>query len=452
MTTRQPIEKPLAGAWSILIILCLVYILSFIDRSVINLMVVPIKAHFELSDIQISWLLGPTFVIAYLSFGILLATLADRYSRRWIIILGIIVWCLATTGSGLAGTFSILLLFRVLVGAGESSLTPSAASMFSDIFPRHKLGTVNSIYTTSPFIGTTLAFVIGGILLDRFSHSPLPYLEDLQPWQSTFILLGVIGLIAPLIVFLTVREPARHDVGHTTSEGVHKPYSIMEVIKFLLGNKRLYIPLIIGFAIFNTLWSSVLSWGPTFMMRVYDGVTNTEVGAAMGSASFIGGVLGTVLGGFAMDKLSGRWPSAAILVAFVAAIGTVIFSIVMVLAPTAGTAMNILIILIFFIGLPTGVSFATMQLVVPNRMRAQMMAIFLTVDSTVGQGFGPTITAVFTDYVFKDESMVGWSIVSTCAIAAVALIVLLLIAKKPFIEFTTRNSTQKDVEETIGRV
>ncbi|MBT6960110.1 MAG: MFS transporter, partial [Rhodospirillaceae bacterium] len=127
---------PTAYAWYVVVILTLAYVVSFIDRQIMALMVEPIRRDLDISDTQISLLLGLAFAIFYTVLGIPLGRLADTYNRRKIIIVGVVVWCAMTAACGLARNYVQLFAARIGVGVGEAALSPSALSMISDYFPK----------------------------------------------------------------------------------------------------------------------------------------------------------------------------------------------------------------------------------------------------------------------------------------------------------------------------
>ena len=122
-------------AWYIVAVLTLAYIVSFLDRQILALLIEPIKQVLNLSDTQVGLLLGPAFAVFYVTLGYPAGLLADRKSRKVIITSGIAVWCIMTALCGLARDFRQLFAARVGVGVGEATLTPAALSMISDCFP-----------------------------------------------------------------------------------------------------------------------------------------------------------------------------------------------------------------------------------------------------------------------------------------------------------------------------
>src|SRR5262245_9002593 len=156
---------PPGYAWYVVGVLTLVYVFSFIDRQILNLLVRPIRRDLDISDTQMSLLMGFSFALFYTLFGIPLGRLADAHSRRGLIALGFVFWSVMTAGCGLARNFVQMLLLRVGVGVGEAALSPAAYSLISDYFPPQRRATAISVYSMGIYIGSGLAFVLGGVVV-----------------------------------------------------------------------------------------------------------------------------------------------------------------------------------------------------------------------------------------------------------------------------------------------
>ncbi|MCS5575183.1 MAG: MFS transporter, partial [Pseudomonadales bacterium] len=214
------VEYPPAGrAWYMVILLTALYMLSFLDRTIIVLLVEPIKADLGLTDTELSLLYGLAFAVFYTFLGIPIARLADRKSRRVIIMVGVSIWSLATAVCGLAKNFGQLFAARVSVGVGEASLSPAAYSMISDSFPTEQRAAAMSVYTMGLYLGVGFALILGGVVIDWVGEGTLtevPVLGLLAPWQLTFMIVGLPGLLLALMM-LTVTEPARRQSTAETS-------------------------------------------------------------------------------------------------------------------------------------------------------------------------------------------------------------------------------------------
>ncbi|EXF44516.1 MFS family transporter [Pseudomonas sp. BAY1663] len=149
-------------AWLTVAILMLAYVLSFVDRQILNLLVAPIRRDLDITDTHMSLLMGFSFAVFYTVCGVPIGRLADRKSRRGIIAIGVLVWSLMTALCGTAKTFWHFLTFRIGVGVGEAALSPSAYSLIADSFPPKLRGTAMSVYSMGIYIGSGLAFLLGG--------------------------------------------------------------------------------------------------------------------------------------------------------------------------------------------------------------------------------------------------------------------------------------------------
>ncbi|MDH5275573.1 MAG: MFS transporter, partial [Gammaproteobacteria bacterium] len=198
-------------AWYTVILLTLAYILSFVDRYMLGLLVEPIRAELALSDTEIGLLLGPAFAIFYTTMGLPLGWLADRARRTWIVTAGIVLWSAATAACGLARNFAQLFLARVGVGVGEASLSPCALSMIADSFPAERRGKPVAFYGAALSVGGGLASLAGASVLAWSGTRPefaLPVVGVLAPWQFAFLVVALAGIPLALLM-ATLREPGR---------------------------------------------------------------------------------------------------------------------------------------------------------------------------------------------------------------------------------------------------
>jgi MFS family permease len=209
---EAPWPKP-ARAWWTVIVLTFAYVVSFVDRTILSLLIEPIKADLALSDTQIALVQGIAFGLFYAAMGLPLGWLADRMSRRLLIGIGAGFWCLATAACGLAASFPQLFLARIGVGVGEAALSPAAMSMISDSFPKERRALPIGIYAGAAALGAGLALILGGSvirLVSGASQVSLPLVGDVAAWQAAFILVGVFGLVL-LPLMATVVEPLRRN-------------------------------------------------------------------------------------------------------------------------------------------------------------------------------------------------------------------------------------------------
>ncbi|MGI4879631.1 MAG: MFS transporter [Janthinobacterium lividum] len=212
-------------AWYVLVVLMVVYVFNFIDRSILTILGPYIQKDLGLSDGQIGLLSGTVFALFYGLFGLALGRLADTWVRTWTIALGLSIWSGMTALSGFATSFGALAAARVGVGVGEASASPAAYSLIGDWFPREKRATALSIYSSGIFIGAGLSFAISGVVVAGWNKAyagggaPL----GLAGWQAAFLIIGIPGLILAALV-MTLREPPRGLADGILTKGPREPH------------------------------------------------------------------------------------------------------------------------------------------------------------------------------------------------------------------------------------
>jgi MFS family permease len=422
-------------AWYTLLLLHLAYVCSFVDRTLLSMLVTPIKADLGISDTQMSLLIGAAFSVFYVAAGIPIARLSDRHARRNVIVIGILLWSVATSAGALAFSFATLFVLRVGVAVGESTLSPSALSMLSDLFPRERLSMATGIYAAATFVGTGLALLAGGALIDLLTLRggiTVAGLGHLQPWQGVFLFAGLPGLVVTVLMLLTLREPRRmhtperertrrnepascndrvHDAG---SSAPHVP-SFAEFLHYVFDNRAVYLYITVATVMFSLMGFALSSWLPAYFTRTF-ALSSTEIGAKLGIMLMFGGGAGVVAGGLLGSIMFRTHPDAACLIGMGSAVGALLFGVALPLVGDADVAFLLVLPAYFFKSLPNGVALAALVLVTPSRMRAQSVALYLLFDSLIGFGLGPTAVALLTDFVFRDESQVGLALATVIAI------------------------------------
>ncbi len=429
MTNNNSLYPTTKRAWLTVSILLLAYVLSFIDRQILNLLVGPIRADLGISDTQMSLLMGLSFAIFYTIAGIPLGRVADSRSRRGLIACGVFFWSLMTAACGMAKQYWHFVIFRIGVGAGEAALSPAAYSLMADSFPPEKRATAISVYSMGIYLGAGMAFLLGGIVVtwaNARGDVMLPLLGMVRPWQLIFLVLGAAGIMFCLVL-LAIKEPTRKGVG----AGVAVP--LKDVGAYLLSIRKAVICHNFGFACLSFASYGASAWIPTFFIRNH-GLTPGEVGIYYGSLVMVAGSLGIVFGGRLADALARKgMKDSNMRVGLLAAILTLLCNVVYLV-----DNMTLLWVIMFFnvftVAMPFGVAPAAIQEVMPNSMRGQASAIYLFVVTLIGLGIGPTAVALVTDYVFQDDYAVRYSIFWVASIITLGSIVLLWKGLKPYLE------------------
>lgn len=419
--------------WYVVFALTATYTFSFIDRQIISLLVGPIQEDLQITDFEISLLQGLAFGIFYTILGIPIGRLADRKSRRLIITIGIAVWSAMTIACGMARTYWQLFLARIGVGVGEATMSPAAYSIISDYFPKERLSTAISIYFAGVYLGSGLAFILGGwvisLVADMDSIS-LPLFGEVRAWQAAFIMVGLPGVFFA-IWMRTIREPKRRDriTEHADDVGIGWD----EVRAFISPRARVYVFIGLAFGFHALFGYGQSAWVPEFYVRVH-GMARSDVAYTFGLITLVLATSGLIAGGLLSDKLEahGR-PDAKLLIA---ALGTSLmlpFAVLYPLVENTTLSFTLLGFTAFFGGFPYGVGAASLQVITPNEMRALVSAAFLFILNIVGLTMGPSSVAALTDFVFVDPMAVGKSLSITAAWSAPLTVILLLAIRKAYV-------------------
>jgi MFS family permease len=422
-------------AWYVVGVLTLAYVFSFIDRQILNLLVGPIERDLGIDDTQMSLLMGFSFAAFYTLFGIPLGRLADSRSRRVIIATGIAFWSFMTAGCGLARKYWQLALLRMGVGVGEASLSPAAYSLIADYFPPGRRATAISVYSMGIYIGSGLAFILGGLVVKLASgrdQFDLPLVGITRAWQAIFFLVGLPGLLVALLL-CTVREPTRRGVRPADrGDEAASPVPFRDVWAYLLDNPATFACLNLGIACLTFSAYGVSTWAPTYFIRRH-GWPADRAGMAFGLIVAVAGTLGIVAGGRLADRLRLRGrDDAELRVALLAAIAWLPFGVLFPLMRRDSWAAALLAPAVFCSSAPFGVAPAAIQRMMPNPMRAQASALYLFVINLIGLGLGPTAVALVTDRVFHDPGAVGSSLSLVGLVADSTAVVLLWLGLGPY--------------------
>lgn len=440
-TTEPPWPSPRI-AWYAVGVLTLVYVFSFIDRQILNLLVRPIRRDLGITDTQMSLLMGLSFAVFYTIFGIPLGRLADSRSRRTIIAIGFTLWSLFTAGCGLARNFLQMLLLRMGVGVGEAALSPAAYSIIADYFPPKRRATAISVYSMGIYIGSGLAFIIGG-LVARFAAVQdmwqLPLVGAVRPWQVVFFIVGLPGILLALMMY-TIREPERRDTRKSAVNGKAKAAQtpMREVIRYMLANWETILCHNVGFAFLSFSSYGTSAWVPTFFVRNH-GWSESQAGQVYGWIVAIASTLGVAAGGWLADRMQERgWRDATMRVGLIVSLAWFPTGLLYPFVDNAWTAAALLVPSAFFASAPFGVAPAAITQIMPNPMRGQAAAIYLFVINLIGLGIGPTAVALTTDYVFRSDQMVNYSLCAVSAAAHIISTLLLWMGLKPYLQSLDR--------------
>lgn len=404
MSSNQEGYPRPAQAWYMVILLLIIYTISFIDRQLPGLLGREIIAEFQISYTQFGLLTGFAFAIFYAAFGLICARIADSSSRRGLIAAGLFVWSLMTAATALARSYSMLFLFRMGVGVGEATLAPAANSLLADSFPKEKLSTAMSIYSMGIPVGTALAFIAGGSVIGMADLIPDIQLAGLDPitgWRKVFLMVGIPGVLLTLLLW-TIKEPTRKGL---SGDSASLPLSV--VAAHVKDKLRAYTSVAVGVS-----FNAMLGFGSvifvTLFFNKYHGVSSAEVGITFGTISLVTGPVGLLLGGYLADRWykEGR-KDGNVLALMAAPLGYAIPATVFPFMTDTTLAWVMLGVSNLFINLPSGVAYASLQMITPNQMRGQIIAAYVLCTTIIGYGMGPFLIGLFTDQLFGGELKYG---------------------------------------------
>jgi len=355
----------------VLLILLLAYIFNFIDRQIIGVLALPIKAELGLSDRQLGLMGGLAFALFYSGLAIPIAWLADRKSRVNIIAASVALWSLFTAACGFAQNFWQLFLARMGVGIGEAGGVAPSYALISDFYPREKRGRALAFFSLGIPIGSALGVFFGGWIASHLD------------WRSAFLIVGLAGLPAALLVKWLVPEPPRGGF----DEGAREVAPPFLTVAGTLARTPSFWLLSFGAASGSILGYGLIFWLPSFFARSFH-LALAEVGWFYGSIVLVGGVAGTWLGGWFGDRTGPADPGAyARIPALCFLVAAPCFALGL-FAPSLWLGW-----LLFAAGQMLALAWlgpviAAVQHIAPPNMRATASASFLFINNLIGIGFG----------------------------------------------------------------
>ncbi|MGH8132460.1 MAG: spinster family MFS transporter [Steroidobacteraceae bacterium] len=285
LSLAPPQSASLVERWYVLIMMCLVYTLSIADRYVVSTVLDPIRIELHLTNSGVAWLTGAAFGLFYVILGFPLSWLIDRYNRRKIVAVCLVLWSVMTAVCGLARTSMQFFFARVGVTIGEAGGTPGANSLLSDYFPATRRAMALTVFALGAPIGAYVGYNVAGAIADHYG------------WRAVFFALGVPGVLAGSAVWLTVREPQR---GCLDSGDDGDAPSFMETMRFL-WQQRSAVHVMLGSAV-CALWGwGLMFWTPTFLQRTYH-MSVGEAATLTQNMHLWGGGIATVATGLLMAR------------------------------------------------------------------------------------------------------------------------------------------------------
>lgn len=277
----------------VLAILFLANCFNAMDRSIITILVEPIKQDLHLNDTEIGLITGLGYALIYTLVGIAIARLVDRGNRKTTLSVGIAFWSVMTTATGQATGFATMLAARFGIAAGEATCYPNALSLIGDYFPAAKRSRAIAIFQLGTYGGIILGVSTAGVLAAHYG------------WRSAFHLLGLPGIALAVLVFFTVREPTRGMNDTESPPHGALPYGGVRAMVALFTGNRIFMLLVITSVLLAVAQVTMGSWVPAFLMRLH-GVGQEQVGLLAGPIIGLSGVAGTLIGGILGTRIAQR--------------------------------------------------------------------------------------------------------------------------------------------------
>ncbi|MCS3449715.1 MULTISPECIES: spinster family MFS transporter [Bradyrhizobium] len=374
----QAAAAPSARRYYVLALLTIIYALNFLDRTIFNVLIEPIKKEFTLSDTTMGLLAGFGFVLFYSLLGIPIARMADRLNRRNIVAVAFAFWSAMTYLCGLASSVTTLALARVGVGIGESAGTPASQSMIADLFDKNERPRALGIYAIGTYLGVFLGYFIGG------------YVNQHYGWRMAFFTAGLPGIALAAVLWLTITEPKRGAMAET-----FKAEPIGPTLRFLVSQPS-FVIVLVGFCLTTYTNYATAVWIPPFLARIHH-LTSAEIGTYAGTFKGLAGMAGTLIGGLVVAQIGrrdDRWKLWA--PAIMSGLAGPVFALCM-LTQSFTLMVATLALTSFMVGFHLGPIFAIAQTVVKPSMRALASAIVLLTATCFGQGVGPLAVGMIND-------------------------------------------------------
>lgn len=365
-----------------LLLLFLVSMFNYVDRTIISILQVPIKRDLGLSDAQLGALTGLSFAIVYSTLSLPVAYWADRSNRVRIIAASLALWSVMTALTGLAAGFAALVLLRIGVAVGEAGSVPSTHSIVADLYAPARRATVLALWGLSLPAGMAFGYVVAG------------QLEAVVGWRATFAIVGIAGVALAPLVFLSMREPVRGRFDPPAQQ-VPQAHSMAAVVRHLWG-LRTFRYIILAGACQAYAQYSVMNWNAPFYGRVH-GMPLAQISLYLALLNGLCSAVGMYAGGLLSDHMGQRDPGGRLRVVAVALIAMTPFALAQYLTSSAALSLAFGAVASTLMMFYFGPIVAVPQLLVPSSMRAFTSAVVILTFNLLGLGLGPFVTGLLSD-------------------------------------------------------
>lgn len=390
-TAAVPIkEKALRASWYALLVLTFINSCHYLDRTVVSIVIEPIRKEFLLTDGQLGLLTGMAYGLTFALAGLPLGYLVDRVNRRNLLVGLVVVWSGFTALAGFAQSFVHLLLARMGVGAAEAGGSPTSMSIIADLFPPKLRSTAMGAFFLSMAIGGAISAFIGS------------YVAVHHGWRAAFFIAGIPGVLCALLFLTTVREPARGGMDAAAKQPDVTP-GVLETLRFVKGQRAL-VHLLFAMPLSVMAISAISAWLVAFFMRGH--------GLELKDASILAGInfgvfaaLGSIAGGLLSDRLGRQSPRRRIAFAGIACLVGVPLTLgaVLVLNTSVAVAFWFALSVCAFATIPP--AFGSLVSLVKPRMRGITLSLIQVVTNLIGYGVAPYLTGVLSDWYGGPQSL-----------------------------------------------
>ena len=408
-------KRASSHAWWALALLTATYTFSFVDRQIVNLLVDPIRTDLELSDSQVSFLQGLAFALPYVLLSIPVGRIVDRANRIRVLIIGILIWTISCMMCGTANSFWQLGIARMGIGGGEASVTPASWSLLADYFPPEQRALPISIFLMGPYLGAGLSLLLGAEVISWASglgQIELPIVGVIAPWQLTFMLVALPGVVIALLLPL-LKEPVRQERLGTDAQAM----TWKKVGQYIWPRRQLFGAYLLGSPFLVLVLYALQAWIPSLLVRVHE-LDIVQAGRYYGTIALIAGSAGVLSGPVFARWLSHRVNAerAPLIVIFISILVLIPFVIAAGLATSLTAALIFISLASYWVTFPLALFATGLQNASPNELRGLMAGCYVLATNLIGLALGPSSVALVSDYVFQSDTAVGKSLALIAAI------------------------------------
>lgn len=387
--------------WGTVLALLLVYIVSYIDRQVLTIVVDPIKTSLNIGDTEIGLLQGILFGIVLTVAAVPMSYLIDKFNRVRVLFACIIIWSLATLGCAFVTTFAELVIGRIGLAIAEAVVPMAAMSVIGDLFPRHKVGRAAAVFMNGTYFGNGAAMMLSGWMiawLTPMQGQPFPIIGTFEVWRGLFIGMACLSIVVAFIILIFLKEPPRRELTKETVDS--------ELFWAFFWKRRRFILSYCLFAFcIATVGYSLYAWPATLLIRVH-GMPAADVGVIVGPMFILTSIPGTVIAAWFGSRCT---PERALQQLMLMMLCFIIILCPLVLMLSLGSKPVAIVALggVLLMYAATHAAILTpMQLIAPNRMRGRLAAVSSLIFATPAS-MGPVAVGYLTDHVFQDPMALG---------------------------------------------